>query len=465
MATRRWRPTAAKIKQVDEITFALTWAQGDTAQVFVGAASLTVTVGASDTATTAVAQAVADAINSTAAGGETVGTDSTVGVGGQTIPEFKEVSATVSGSVVMVTADDAGEDFVLSVTETTAGDGTATEATVTTATGPNDFGNAANWDTGVAPADNDTIIYDNGNRDCTLGLDTGIQPESVIVESGFTGKIGRPPVNQKTTGGRTVASDQYAEYRAQSLTFVDNAQSTGDTVIVGRGTGSGSAMVNIYLSERDVNLTVLSTGTPQPPSGTNNVGFTQHALNVSSGGANVADANIQQGSVFIGHEPDAAGVTVSGLRVGRLGDADNLTSVRVAGGHFVDADATVYSGVLNIENISGTTASLFVHGGLLNLRLGTTSITTVDVFGGMFNADATSVNITNLTVGADGTFTHRFGGKGTSTVTNTTVAAGATLNDPGRRVAWTNGIDFVNCSPHQVTLNIGTDLTLTPSDL
>ena len=143
MATIKWQGTAPAVAQVDTITVADTWATGDTASITIGDATLTLTVGTDDT-TAQVATAIKEMIN----GDTQTGTgDHTFSDTGDNRGEFEDITATVDGSVVSCTADNAGEPFTMTATEVTAGDGTATRAASTASSGPN------HWDTAVIPWD------------------------------------------------------------------------------------------------------------------------------------------------------------------------------------------------------------------------------------------------------------------------------------------------------------------------
>jgi len=48
------------------------------------------------------------------------------------------------------------------------------------------------------------------------------------------------------------------------------------------------------------------------------------------------------------------------------------------------------------------------------------------------------------------------------TVTNCTIYSGATLTDSFKTVTWSNPITLSNCSLEEVTLDVGTNITLQP---
>ena len=132
-----------------------------------------------------------------------------------TIPEFAEATATalpVGGpyTSMTITGDTAGNPLTISVA--TGGGSTYSIAHTTTATGPNDFGNAQNWSTGTVPANADVLVFDNGKGNCCFGLSTSLTGVTVIVNPGFTGQIGLPALNSNS-------QSTYNEYRTRALTL------------------------------------------------------------------------------------------------------------------------------------------------------------------------------------------------------------------------------------------------------
>jgi trimeric autotransporter adhesin len=241
MATPRWIGAALNVAQVDSITVALTWATGDTTTVTIGTRDITITLGATQTAA-AMASGIKEAIN-----GEDATTGCTFSDTGDNIPEFSEVEASLfSSTVVHVTGRTAGKPFTMSVVENTAGTGTSTEASVTAATGENWWDNTDNWDTGVLPADGDSVYIDAGPS-ILFGLDqSAIEPAAVYISLSFTGDIGLPEVNAE--GG-------YHEYRSQYL-------SLGPAILqIGAGAGNGSGRIKINSTSDQVALTVFNSGT------------------------------------------------------------------------------------------------------------------------------------------------------------------------------------------------------------
>lgn len=255
MATRTWIGNAFNVFDVWTITVADTWATGDTVTLDIGGNQLVVTVGASDTATTDVAQAISDAINASSALDGTGTTDATSNVGGQEINEFTEITATISGSVVTITANTAGKPIGLSVTETTAGDGTASESNATPATGKNFFDNAENWLEEAVPVDGDDVVFDRGNVDCLYNIDqNAVTPASITITSGYTGKIGLPVINVDNS------NKPYAEYRSRKLKLCASGDSTNTAVNIGQGEGNGSQRLLLDFNTGQVTGNIHKTG-------------------------------------------------------------------------------------------------------------------------------------------------------------------------------------------------------------
>lgn len=208
MAVKRWIGGAVAVADVWTITVANTWASGDTVTISIGNKDLVITLGASASTVVAdIAAEIADAIM--AADNTAPGTGFTWSHGGQQFREFTEITAVANGAVVTVTGVTAGVPIGLSVTEVTAGTGTATESNTTPATGPNHLDNADNYLGGVLPVDNDVLYFDTGNVSALYGL-TYFRANNidldVYITNDWTGALGLPAI-------RTVNAGDYAEYR------------------------------------------------------------------------------------------------------------------------------------------------------------------------------------------------------------------------------------------------------------
>lgn len=348
MATYRWIGGAPARSQVQNYTLAGVWEASDVIRCTIGQKSFDTTAGSTTPAT--IAGTLRDAWNA---------------LSSTQYPEFQEITASVSGDDVILTADTPGKPFVVTMTplesdlsaadaQTIEGVGTATTGSTTTSNqGPNDWSTAANWSAATVPVDGDIIHIEDGSWEILYGLDqSSIDPAALHIWASFTGKIGLPKWN---SGG-------YAEYRTDYLTL-----NSCPILKIGAGPGAGSGRLKINVGSNaactaDVERTgeTVEPGVPfQSREGT-------HANNV---------VNITRGYVGIaifGGET----ATVLTLRVGFVANRAN--------------DATVVCG-------SGVTHTT-VHqlGGRLELNANTT---TVNVRGGtcVFKQ---AVTVTTLDVGA-----------------------------------------------------------------
>lgn len=250
MALRRWTGNAQNISGVYTITITGTWAQGDTAVVTIGDAVLTVTVGASITVTD-VATLIKEAIN-TGTLTDTTAATSIAGGAAKKRGEFSGLVATSSAGVVTLTGTP-GIPYTIVASDTAAA-GAATDATVTAADGKWFFSNANNWVGGV-PISGDDIRYDSGNVSCRFGIDTLIQPLSLVATSDYKGHIGLREINQDNQ------SLPFYEYRDKALKFTDDVPTTTTTVRLGEGRGSGSSLIRLDFNDvSNYVITVYKSG-------------------------------------------------------------------------------------------------------------------------------------------------------------------------------------------------------------
>lgn len=423
MANRVWLGNAVATKDKWTITIANTWAGADTATITINGNDLVITIGTLVT-TAQVATTIQQAFSGTAF------TDTTASclpaAGGPSIPEFNQITATVSGSVVTLTANTAGVPWTISSTETTAGTGTATAAHAITATGPNYFDNVDNWSGGAVPTGSDDVFFDDGNVDCLYGLDQNATTlTSLTISARYTGKIGLPIKNGS-------GSAQYAEYRDTYLKI------SATTVTIGRGTGNGSGRIKINFGTVQTAISVFNTGSRTEsgfPSlmlrGTN----ASNVLNVYNGDVGVAIlaaetatiATLRQvgGTVYCGSGVTLTTITKSG---GTLTTESAATTVTNEGGDF-----TAKGGAHTTINMQGGTLYYESSG----------TITTLSVY----QNGTANFNNTNIT----------------RTVTNCNLSAGGTITDRLRTCTFTNGIKIFQAGVEDCNLVLGKHLTVTPA--
>ncbi len=407
MANNRWLGRAHAIAQVDTVTIANTWTATngttDTITLTINTKSLVVSIGSLVTTAqvaTTIQQAWQDAsfTDSTAS--------KTPADGGQDIVEHAEITATVSGSVVTLTHNTPGTPFTLTVTETTAGNGTATEATATAATGPNFYDNADNWTLAAAPIATNDVFVDDSSISILYGLgQSGVALASFTVSRNYTGEIGLPKQN---VGG-------YVEYRADYLA-IDAA-----TMTIGRGEGSGSSQIKLDSGSTVTAITVESMGSP--PFGLEAFLWkgthASNSLQIHEGTVGVA--------VFGGEVATVSNLWNTAGTV-RCSDGTTLTTVTNMSG-----DMELHSNAVTLTNSSGT----ILFGGAATL-------TTLNLEGGTMNY-LSSGTITTANIGGTsrGALLDFSGDNSPRTITNAvSLRLNGRIVDPLQTVTYSAGIQL-----------------------
>lgn len=444
MAAKYWLGRGVAIAHKDTITMANTFAATDTVTVTINGKDLTVTLG-TDVTTTQVATAVKEMIN----GDTQTGTgDHTFSTTGNLVGEFARLTATSSGAVVTVTADDAGVPFTMTATESTAGTGTATRASSVANAGPHVLTTVDNWSGDAVPVDGDDLIFDGGSSSDVL-YDLGglaIQPASVTITSDFTGKIGLPKTNVDDP------NLPYDEYREDQLTFANDTGTAATTVNIGDGTGQGSQRIKIDFADCDTvtaniygNSSRLETGTP---------------VILLNGTVSTNILNVYRGDVgWSFYEGDTGHLAT--IRVGYIDNQAGDAAVVIGNDcDLGDATITMSGGVLTTNSANGT-GSVTIFGGEFTPRSGAHAAITVDEGTCFYRSTGT---LTTLAIGGGGTADFRRDNSG-RTVTNASINAGGTYLDPFKTVTLSNGLDFNRCSVADCTVDFGPHVTLTPSTI
>lgn len=418
MATKTWIGNAAAVKQIDTITVAGTWANGDTVTLTINGKDLVVTIG-DDVTPANVATSIRDAWNATSRlDSETGGTDATSNFGGQEFGEFSEAEASIDDdalTVVEIIARKSGVPFTLSVTETTAGDGAATEATATAATGPNHWSNADNWDTGTVPANDDVVVFRDSDVSVLYGLPNGSLEVTMQVYQSYTGAIGLPAVNRQNQ------SKPYQEYRQRYVRLDDAGTGTESPHRFGIGKdGSGSTLINITQTGIKGSPVVYNTGTPQIP-GTK-------ALNICCT-VTTSTLNILAGSVDFSSQDGSTSAFAIVIQTG--GDSRGIN------GHNASATVVVSGGSMLIGGTATLSSLEASDGAAIRAEGQTGTITQALAYAGGTIDYASTAIITLLTLQDGGVFDAR-SGAGVFTVTSTEVYKGGRLIDPTRRITFTN---------------------------
>jgi hypothetical protein len=409
-----WIGGAEDVAQVATIVVANTWAANDTATVTCNGKSLVLTVGATVT-TTAIATAIKEMIN-----GDAITGNATRSNTGDNIPEFTEFTATVDSSTVTITGDTAGKPFTISVSESTAGDGSLSlTLEATAATGKNHWSNADNWSTGAVPVNSDDVVLDGrATSDILYGLaQSAVTLASFTITNGFTKKLGLPLINTDST------TETYPEYRATYLAI-------GATLLSIQGEGQGSGRIKINLGSVQTAATISSRGTSLETNIPAVLLQGTHASNV----LRVTRGNI--GLAFFDGESAHLATFDIGFEENQAGDV----TVRCGDGlDIADATITQSGGTLTIETATGS-GTITQSGGVLNVLAGAHAAITVN---GTLYYNGTG---TLTTLSVNGGIADFRRGSGAVTVTNCNIGRSSSLFDPAKRVTWTNGIDLHYCA-------------------
>lgn len=456
MATVTWTGNAAAVKQINTITVANTWATNDTATLTMNGKDLVVTIGA-DTSTTQVAQAIRDAWNASSRLDSEGTTDATSNFGGQEFGEYSEATASIdpdSLSVVLITANKAGVPFTLTVTESTAGTGTATGATSQTATGAWHWDNGDNWDGGSAPANDDVVIFRDSAVSCKYGLPNASKEVTLYVHQSFTGTIGLPEYNTEQP------TKPFKEYRQRYAKFDEAGSGSALTHVFGIGEGNGSPMINVWFvtSTLTTSANVYNTGTPQ-----SNMGPRALNILIDNGVGGGGTLTVLKGSVYSGEQfgskPSFATINI-GYTNAAANDVDLYcrnhnasVTINQSGGTLLFVEDTTLGGSAN--------RSLTAYGGRSTWRdIQTGGTMTFVVY------DSTIVYNSTKTLGSC-----TLGNKGVLdlekdmravTISVLDMFAGASLLDEFARGTYSAGVDLNRCGIDDVTIRLGNNRRLTP---
>lgn len=360
-ATKTFIGNAHDVRQISTITVGGTWLDTQTATMTINGKDIVVTL-VGDEATTAVATGLKNAwMSATRLDGS--GTpDATSNVGGQEFGEFSEVTATASGSVVTLTANEAGVPFVVTVSETSAA-GTLTPATPQAADGKMFWNNADNWDTGTVPANDDVVRLIYPDLHIRYGLPNNSLEVTFDHYHSANGEIGLPAINIANP------AKPYKEYRQTHVRKDDAGTGTNIADRFGGGqAGTGSPLINIKQSTLKGSPIVYNTGQPlnsRPGTYAINLCYT----------ANTSTLEILNGSVDFGSQD---GSTSAFLTVKQTGG----NSRGITGLHTANSELHVSGGSMVVGG-AGAITSIFSRGGTLRLENQTGTITTLNVLGGI----------------------------------------------------------------------------------
>ena len=444
MATRSWTGGAVTLKDTKTVTIANTWANDtDSATITINGKDLVVSIGTDDSSAQ-VATAIKEAFNGdaqTGTGDHTSSPAFTDG-GGQAIPEFTEMVATVSGSVVTLTATDnaAGKPITVTETVTTAGSGTAVIATTINGTGPNDMNNADNWSGDTLPVDGDTVIFDSGDVDALWNLQAlAIQPVAFTRTASYTGKIGLSEMNTDNSG------QAYDEYRTTYWTWANDGGTSATTVTLEGGGGR----TKIDFADAG-NITVNGTG-----KGTRNEFDVPEILLKGTDSDTII--NVQRGDVGAAFYAGEA-FTLASLKMGWISSRALDAQVFLGTGCTTSSMAVTKAG--GELEINTAFASITQTAGETTVN-GTGAISGVQkIYGGVYRINTTGTVSGVITAGGSGEVTFD-GDPRTKTVSNPIEKHGDRSIIRDHQKAVTSLVVDCNESEASDNIELGTDARLT----
>jgi len=464
MANRTWIGNAGALYEKYTQVIGGTWLAGDLMAYTIGTKTITITLGSTVT-TTQIATEIASAWNGTPA----LGTAYSVTQTGNLVPEFNEITATISGSTLTFTHDTIGQTFAMSRAITSAS-GTGSLTNTVDGTGVNDVANTANFSEASALANTNDFYLDR-----PVSLLLGLAQSAVTLNSWTVGErftsaayVGLP--FRRSTGYEEYRTTYFAigcttfNYYGTSGLFKWDAGSVqtaatlwtgGTSADTGRsafqfiGTHASNTMT---IFGGDVGIAantgeVATVATLKQTGGTVNCGpgatlttvtKTNGTLTVNSSTTTLLS---QDGTTNIKGGTHTA-LTVGGGTCNVTGSSV-LTTLRIQ-------DGTVSTGVnVTATTIDKSTGTLTINHGCTTLTsdsgdttANSGSFTTVNINGGTFYYGGTgtiaTLNANNCGLGFD-----HLTNAG-CTVTTINLTGNLTIIDTAKRVTWTNGLPLIN---------------------
>ena len=295
-------------------------------------------------------------------------------------PEFQELTAApvpATGSAMSMTIIQDTAGIPSTITVSTGGAATFSITNTTAATGPNFFDNSQNWSGGVAPANGDTLVFDNGSVDCCYGLSTSLTTITLNAQGGYSGNIGLPLIN-------AVGQSIYSEYRTTYLTLA------GGTAVI----NCAMRRCNLAFGANLTTVRVLTTGQRIDP-------YTPVVL--IAGGNGSSELDVSKGDVGIAFYQ---GTTANFPTIKTSYLANTLSDVSLICGSGATLGTIIKTGGSMTVSANATTITQDVGGGTMTVTDSVT-VTTLNVYDGTVNLNSIGAIATiNLygaaTLSADG---------------------------------------------------------------
>lgn len=334
---------------------------------------------------------------------------------------WDEVTATEDDTKFILTADVAGTPF-WATTDTTDGGGNDTQTLVrsvgTAIAGPGVWTTAENWYGGAVPSAADNVIIDAAYGETLYGGDfDGTQYAALEIEPGCEADIGSRahPLELDFSAACTLAGT--------GVTWLDIDNAT-DVYVRDAGSSTGDGAWDLNLLTYDVDSIHI---TP------------------ASSGARVAVAPYEDQTAEVDYLYVTGGTVRVGTGVTEGDGSSDIAEVHASGGSLdlrSDTDLLVNEG-------SG--CELTYRGG---------AVENVKCWAGRTYWDSAAGITTKLYVAGEVRFDANMEAK---TVAACEAYSGGVVADPFGVVTWTAGIKTAGCAVSDVTLDLGTDRTITPS--
>jgi hypothetical protein len=424
MTIRRWLGHAVDIAQQTNVSVTGDWDAGDTATLSIAGKDVTLTLAASSTSDDVIAGLV-NAWNSSA------------------IPEFAEASAANATPNIQLTGKTAGIPFEVSTASSSTNTGVLGVATTTiAATGRHHFDDPDNWSDATLPADGDSLVFDSGNVSVKYGLQQSLlTPSSVRITQAYSGQIGLPETNENNL------STPYREYRQQALQLGNDADAILTQITIGEGGGPGSGRIYLDSGDGQIVLVVRNSG---PRANTSVPAILWRGSHVAN------EVNISRGDLGIATRDDET-ANLSLLSIGYQDDPTGDSQV-VVGTNVTLTDVVQTGGRLDLAS---STSTLDIFGGRSTIHDGAHSVLQVSSARLVYRSTGA---IQQAYIGRNGVLDFRQDNRSRTVAACQLHASGSVL-DSFRTVIWTTGIDLVQATLEATTLDLGTNLKLTPSSI
>lgn len=348
--------------------------------------------------------------------------------------EFSELTVTDNTTNLTLTAKEAGKPFTQS-SSAAQGAGSAgmslTTTTTTASSGPNDYSIVGNWSLNALPSSTDDVVLDDSTIAILYNLPAAFVTVNSFTRTGsYTGNVG------------LAVYDPVGYYQYRERYWKINPT----TMTLGEPGGSGPGRELYDLKTYSATINIFSCGSPVDPNYPaavfQNTGTTT-ALNILQGEVGAA---IDEGSTS----------TIQNITIGNNGNLNSDVILTLGSGVTQSGTVTQYGGLLYSE---ANLVTVNVVAGTVQLNNSVT-VTTLNANRGSSVLYYSNGTITTLFLSQsvlDNTRDQR-----AKTITNTSVAQGFSINDPGGRITFTNGIALTDGTAiSDGTLDLGDGRTLT----